>query len=60
MTDSSEPDRARVAAHVADIMFDANVSPDPECLLCKQGVDLGIWGYYGVDDPFAPEDSGPR
>ncbi len=44
-----------VEEHVSEIMFDSLSSPEDDCLLCKRGIELGVWARYGVDDPFAPE-----
>lgn len=45
-----------VEEHISEIMFTSHESPEPDCLLCKRGIELGVWARYGVDDPFAPED----
>jgi hypothetical protein len=49
--------REEVEEHVSDIMFTGSESPDPDCVLCKHGIEIGVWARYGVDDPFAPEDA---
>lgn len=49
--------REEVEEHVSEIMFAGSESPDPDCLLCKHGIEMGVWEHYGVDDPFAPEDA---
>ena len=41
-----------VFAHIGEIMFTPTESPDPDCLMCQCGVDLGAWARYGVEDPF--------
>lgn len=58
------PDDPRAAValdaeeHVADIMFDPQDRPDPDCVLCKAGLEFGVWALFGIDDPFAASVSG--
>ena len=47
-----------VYEHVGDIMTDSLASPDPDCSICKRGIELGAWAQWGVDDPFAPDEGG--
>lgn len=47
-----------VTDHVTEILFDALNSVDPDCVLCKQGVTLGVWARFGYPDPFAEDDGG--
>lgn len=48
--------RIEAEDHVSDIMFDATESPDPDCMLCKAAIGLGIWAAYGICDPFDPDE----
>lgn len=62
MSDSTAPDTPEalvleeIEEHIADIMFDSLERPDPDCTLCRKGVDLGVWARYGYEDPFNVED----
>ena len=41
-----------VEDHVAEIMFDSQSRPDPDCELCKEASRRRIWqDAYGEDDP---------
>lgn len=44
-----------VEEHISEIMLTSHESPDPDCLLCQRGIDLGVWRAWSVDDPFAPD-----
>jgi hypothetical protein len=45
--------RALVEEHIADIMFDGSDSPEPGCLLCRYGLELGVWAYWCDEDDLA-------
>ncbi|MES1975852.1 MAG: hypothetical protein V4472_25620 [Pseudomonadota bacterium] len=38
-----------VSEHVSTVMFDTH-DADPDCLLCRRGVELGVWARYGYPD----------
>ncbi len=48
--------RREIWGHVADIMFDPQVGPDPGCVLCVAGISIGAWSHWMVGDPFSDED----
>ena len=55
--DAAEWERDEVWEHAGEIMFDGSDRPDPDCLLCKRGIEMGAWAHFGVSDPFALKDA---
>lgn len=47
---------SEIAEHVGEIMFDSLSRPDPDCTLCKRGIETGAWAAFGVEDPFSEDD----
>ena len=47
--------REDVVEHVSEILYDVTETAVLGCGLCQAGVELCLAQAWGVDDPFAPD-----